>query len=167
MSIFPTSIALGVHILLSIDRPDVAQKEFVAARTWADDSLLIQLIEAYLGIYSGGREAQQAYYVYDELAQNPSETGKLSSVPSLTGKAVARIVVGEFAEADAVLSEAAELVSYLKVAKEIRRVQLLTCMELHSCRMQKMSMYWPTKFLLHMSLQRAHKAVHCKLLWQI
>lgn len=104
------SIALGVHILLSIDRADVAQKEYAAARTWADDSLLIQLIEAYLGIHSGGRAAQQAYYVYDELAQNPSEAGKVSSVPSLIGKAVAKAVSGEHAEASTVLTEAGELV---------------------------------------------------------
>jgi coatomer subunit epsilon len=36
-------IALGVHILLSINRQDLAQKEFSAARGWADDSLLIQV----------------------------------------------------------------------------------------------------------------------------
>jgi coatomer protein complex subunit epsilon len=104
------SIALGVHILLSIDRPDIAQKEYTAARKWADDSLLIQLIEAYIGIHSGGRAAQQAYYVYDELAQNPSEAGKASSVPSLVGKAVARLVSGEHAEASTVLTDAGELV---------------------------------------------------------
>lgn len=125
-----------MHILLSINRPDLAQKEYAAARTWADDALLIQvrlswreeltvakevshqafshelqLIEAYLGIYSGGRAAQQAYYVYDELAQNPSQAGKLSSVVSLTGKAVARMVSGEYTEADTVLAEAIGLVS--------------------------------------------------------
>ncbi|UZJ51653.1 hypothetical protein CBS101457_000973 [Exobasidium rhododendri] len=102
-------IALGVHILLSINRPDLAQREYAAARKWADDSLLIQLVEAHLGIYNGGRAAQQAYYVYDELAQNPTQAGKPSSVASLTGKAVARIVSGEYAEASTILTEALEL----------------------------------------------------------
>ena len=37
------SIALGIHILLSINRTDLAQHEFAAARQWADDSLLIQV----------------------------------------------------------------------------------------------------------------------------
>lgn len=36
-------VALGVHILLSIHRKDVAEKEYQAARVWADDSLLIQV----------------------------------------------------------------------------------------------------------------------------
>ncbi|PWN94403.1 hypothetical protein FA10DRAFT_274336 [Acaromyces ingoldii] len=103
------SVALGVHILLSINRPDLAQKEYTAARTWADDALLIQLIEAYIGLYSGGRPAQQAYYVYDELAQNPAQAGKPSSVGVLTGKAVAHMVAGNRAEAEKVLAEAAEL----------------------------------------------------------
>ena len=76
-------------------------------------SIFSQLIEAYLGIYSGGRAAQQAYYVYDELAQNPSQAGQPSSVPSLTGKAVARMVSGEYAEADTVLTEAYDLVGIL------------------------------------------------------
>lgn len=116
-----------------------------------------------MGIYSGGREAQQAYYVYDELAQNPSEAGKPSSVPSLTGKAVARIVVGEFAEADTVLSEAAELVSYLtNIASE--RTQL-TCVSFF--RMLKTPKCWPTKSPLLMFQQRAHKVKPCKLHCQV
>ncbi len=44
-------IALGIHILLSINRIDLAQAEFNAARAWADDSLLIQVRE---GDRSGG-----------------------------------------------------------------------------------------------------------------
>jgi coatomer protein complex subunit epsilon len=62
-------------------------------------------------VYNGGRAAQQAYYVYDELAQNPSQAGKSSSVASLTGKAVARMVSGEFTEASTILTEGSDLVS--------------------------------------------------------
>lgn len=72
--------------------------------------MITQLIEAYIGLYSGGRPAQQAYYVYDELAQNPAQAGKPSSVGVLTGKAVAHMVAGNRAEAEKVLAEAAELV---------------------------------------------------------
>jgi coatomer protein complex subunit epsilon len=104
-------IALGVHILLSINRLDAAQKEYNAARAWADDSLLIQLIEAHIGIYEGGRAAQQAYYVYDELAQNPAHAGQASISTSLTGKAVARMVSSEYQEAASTLTEASRLVS--------------------------------------------------------
>ena len=51
-SFVPHSIALGVHILLSINRPDLAQKEYEAARKWADDSLLIQVRGFFLFLTS-------------------------------------------------------------------------------------------------------------------
>lgn len=68
-----------------------------------------QLIEAHIGIYEGGRAAQQAYYVYDELAQNPAQAGTSSIVTSLTGKAVARMVSSEYDDAAASLTQAIEL----------------------------------------------------------
>ncbi|KAE8232202.1 hypothetical protein CF326_g2765 [Tilletia indica] len=103
------SVALSVHILLSIHRPDLAQKQYEDARAWADDSLLIQLIEAWLGLSTGGRAAQQAYYVYDELAQNPSLAGSKNLVTVLTGKAAALAVQAKYAEADKILADAASL----------------------------------------------------------
>ncbi|KAK0530395.1 hypothetical protein OC834_003327 [Tilletia horrida] len=102
-------VALSVHILLSIHRPDLAKQQYDAARGWADDSLLIQLIEAWLGLSTGGRAAQQAYYVYDELAQNPSLAGSKNLVSVLVGKAAALAVQGKYAEADKVLADAAAL----------------------------------------------------------
>ncbi|PWN95775.1 hypothetical protein FA09DRAFT_326454 [Tilletiopsis washingtonensis] len=87
--------ALAANILLRIHRADLAQKEYAAARQWADDSLLIQLIEAYLGLTSGGRAAQQAYYVYDELAADPAYVASATAVPALVGKAVAMLVQGD------------------------------------------------------------------------
>lgn len=92
-----------MHILLSINRLDLAQKEYNAARTWADDSLLIQLIEAWIGLKSGGTAAQQAYYVYDELSQNPS-TGHSASV--LNGKAAAQAALAHYEEARGAFDEA-------------------------------------------------------------
>ncbi|KDN37991.1 hypothetical protein K437DRAFT_251559 [Tilletiaria anomala UBC 951] len=102
-------VALGIHILLSINRVDLAQKEFTAARSWADDSLLIQLIEAWIGLVQGGRSSQQAYYVYDELAQNPAQAGKPSTVNVLTGKAAAQMVLGQWKAAAATLEHAEKL----------------------------------------------------------
>lgn len=102
-------VALGVHILLSIHRLDLAEKEYLAARTWADDSLLIQLIEAWIGLAKGGRATQQAYYVYDELAQNPSAVGTKNAVPSLVGKATALAANGDWEGARKQLEEAARL----------------------------------------------------------
>ncbi|PWN53060.1 hypothetical protein IE53DRAFT_384496 [Violaceomyces palustris] len=102
-------VALGVHILLSINRPDLAQKEYLAARTWAEDSLLIQLIEAWLGLAKGGRASQQAYYVYDELAQNPSNSGSANIVNSMVGKAIAMASNGDYKGAKKELEEAGKL----------------------------------------------------------
>ncbi|SPO21516.1 related to coatomer epsilon subunit [Ustilago trichophora] len=102
-------VALGVHILLSIHRLDLAEKEYLAARTWADDSLLIQLVEAWIGLTKGGRSTQQAFYVYDELAQNPSAAGTVNAVPSLIGKATALAANGDWAGANKQLDEALKL----------------------------------------------------------
>lgn len=102
-------VALGVHILLSIHRLDLAEKEYLAARAWADDSLLIQLIEAWIGLAKGGRSTQQAFYVYDELAQNPSAQGTVNAVPSLVGKATALAANGDWDGAKKQLEEAARL----------------------------------------------------------
>ena len=102
-------VALGVHILLSIHRLDLAEKEYLAARTWADDSLLIQLIEAWIGLAKGGRSTQQAFYVYDELAQNPSAARTKNAVPSMIGKATALVANGDVEGAEKQLDEALKL----------------------------------------------------------
>lgn len=102
-------VALGVHILIAINRLDLAEKEYLAARTWADDSLLIQLIEAWLGLSKGGRNTQQAFYVYDELAQTPSTAGTQNSVASLIGKATALAASNDVEAANKQLDEALRL----------------------------------------------------------
>lgn len=102
-------VALGVHILLSIHRLDLAEKEYLAARTWADDSLLIQLIEAWIGLAKGGRSTQPAFYVYDELAQNPSAARTKNAVPSMIGKATALAANGDVEGAEKQLDEALKL----------------------------------------------------------
>lgn len=44
------SVALQVQILLSQDRLDLARQAYEQARTWAEDSLVIQLCEAWIGL---------------------------------------------------------------------------------------------------------------------
>lgn len=103
------SIALAVHILLLIHRPDVAQKLYDSARTWAEDSLVIQLVEASLGVYKGGRPAQQAYYVYDEFSSlaASSEEGKGARLASMRmGRGVALMRRGEWKKAEESVREA-------------------------------------------------------------
>ncbi|SNX82740.1 related to coatomer epsilon subunit [Melanopsichium pennsylvanicum] len=102
-------VALGVHILLSIHRLDLAENEYLAARAWADDSLLIQLIEAWIGLAKGGRSTQQAFYVFDELAQNPSASGTVNAIPNIIGKATALAANGDWTAANKQLDEALRL----------------------------------------------------------
>ena len=102
-------IALGVHILLAIHRVDLAEKEYLAARQWGDDALLVQFMEAWIGLVRGGRSTQQAYYVYDEMSQNSNIVNTANMVPLLVGKAVAQAAQGEANAASATLSEAEAL----------------------------------------------------------
>lgn len=71
----------------------------------------VQLIEAWLGLAGGGRSSQQAYYVYDELAQNPAHASQPSTVQVLVGKAAAQMVLGNYKEANQTLEQAEQLVS--------------------------------------------------------
>lgn len=125
------SVALIVQIHLQQNRVDLALKEVQAAKRWAQDSLLVNLAEswvgmrivcsvsscfcslrvvdpmdvanAYLGI-QGGEKYQSAFYVYEELASAPGTSAPLSIV----GQAVAEIHLGRLPEAEAALSAALE-----------------------------------------------------------
>lgn len=44
------SVALQVQILLSLDQLAAAQQAYQAAKVWAEDSLVIQLCEAWIGL---------------------------------------------------------------------------------------------------------------------
>ena len=97
-------------------------KEVQAARRWAQDSLLVNIAESWVGlrvvgcsIFSnpgcharsivcaqGGEKYQQAFYVYEEMAQAPST----SATKSLVGQAVAEIHLGRLPEAEAALQQA-------------------------------------------------------------
>jgi coatomer protein complex subunit epsilon len=43
-------VAVIVQIYLSINRPDRAKKEFERAKNWAEDDILLQLIESSVGL---------------------------------------------------------------------------------------------------------------------
>jgi len=93
-------------------------KEVQAARRWAQDSLLVNLAESWVGLrvvgylkhirrwhaddLQGGEKYQQAFYVFEELAQAPSTT----STQSLISQAVAEIHLGRNEEAEAALQQA-------------------------------------------------------------
>jgi len=96
-------VALIVHIYLSISRADLAKKEYEAAKKWADDSLLIQMIEATIGLAVGSKTLQTAQYIYAEQASAP---GSSENAAIITAKAVAQIMLGQYSEAEATLNEA-------------------------------------------------------------
>ncbi|KAM0254714.1 hypothetical protein ACHAQJ_006495 [Trichoderma viride] len=93
------AVALIVQIHLQQNRTDLALKEVAAARRWAQDSLLVNLAEAWVGVRVGGEKYQQAFYVYEELAQGSSTF----SVPSLVAQAVCEIHLGRLEEAQSAL----------------------------------------------------------------
>ncbi len=99
------AVALLTQIHLSQNRTDLAVKEVQAAKRWAQDSLLINLAEAWLGMRLGGEKYQSTFYVYEELASAPSAT----SPTSLVGQAVAELHLGRLPEAEAALQQALQM----------------------------------------------------------
>ncbi|PWY94807.1 coatomer subunit epsilon [Aspergillus sclerotioniger CBS 115572] len=98
------AVALIVQIHLQQNRSDLALKEVQAAKRWAQDSLLVNLAESWVGMRVGGEKYQAAFYVYEELASAPSTAAPLSIV----GQAVAELHLGRLPEAEAALSAALE-----------------------------------------------------------
>ncbi|KAG7288666.1 hypothetical protein NEMBOFW57_005020 [Staphylotrichum longicolle] len=96
------AVALIVQIYLQQNRTDLAVKEVAAARRWAQDSLLVNLAESWVGLRLGGEKYQQAFYVFEELAQAPAT----SSAQSLVSQAVAELHLGRTEEAQAALDQA-------------------------------------------------------------
>ncbi|RVX71791.1 hypothetical protein B0A52_04190 [Exophiala mesophila] len=97
------AVALLTQIHLIQNRTDLAVKEVQAAKRWAQDSLLINLAEAWTNLREGPSDKyQSAFYVYEELANTPGNT----SPTSIVGQAVAEIQLGRTEEAEAALQQA-------------------------------------------------------------
>ncbi|KAG8427770.1 hypothetical protein J3459_006376 [Metarhizium acridum] len=96
------AVALIVQIHLQQNRTDLAVKEVSAARRWAQDSLLVNLAESWVGLRVGGEKYQQAFYVFEELAQAPST----ASIRSLVSQAVCELHLGRLEEAQTALEQA-------------------------------------------------------------
>ena len=96
--------ALIVQIHLQQNRTDLALKEVSAARKWAQDSLLVNIAESWVGLRVGGERYQQAFYVFEEMAQGTST----SAPKSLVGQAVAELHLGRLPEAEAALQQAVQ-----------------------------------------------------------
>ncbi|KAH8670946.1 coatomer epsilon subunit-domain-containing protein [Xylariales sp. PMI_506] len=98
------AVALITQIYLEQNRTDLALKEVKAARSWAQDSLLVNLAESWVGLRVGGEKYQQAFYVFEELAQAPST----SSTTSLVSQAVCELHLGRVEEAQSALEQAVQ-----------------------------------------------------------
>ncbi|KAL0953740.1 hypothetical protein HGRIS_004929 [Hohenbuehelia grisea] len=98
------AVSVIVQIYLSINRPDLARKEFDRAKKWAEDDLLLQLIESTIGLVSGKDGYSNCNSFYTEQIGNPS----LSSPHLLTARGVTRILRNEFPEAKSDLEESME-----------------------------------------------------------
>ncbi|KAK3838439.1 MAG: coatomer epsilon subunit-domain-containing protein [Linnemannia elongata] len=87
------SVAVVVQIYLQMNRLDLARKEVEACKSWAEDAMLAQLMEAWY---------QNAYYIYEEIATSSTSP----TVKSLIGEAVCNIQMGHYPEAEGILQEA-------------------------------------------------------------
>ncbi|KAI8633911.1 coatomer epsilon subunit-domain-containing protein [Xylariaceae sp. FL1651] len=96
------AVALITQIHLEQNRTDLAVKEVAAARRWAQDSLLVNLAESWVGLRLGGEKYQQSFYVFEELAQAPAT----SSTVTLVSQAVCELHLGRVEEAQAALEQA-------------------------------------------------------------
>ncbi|KAK9695627.1 hypothetical protein K7432_012864 [Basidiobolus ranarum] len=95
-------VALIVQIYLKLDRTDLARRELNATKNWAEDAILAQLIEAWIGVQIGGPKYQEAFYIFEELSQNLAAT----TVKLLNGQAICNIHMGRYPEAESLLLEA-------------------------------------------------------------
>jgi coatomer subunit epsilon len=81
---------------------DLAKKEFDRARKWAEDDLLLQQIEASIGLLTGKDSYSNPHSYYVEQLHNPS----LSSAHLLLSRGVTHLLRGELPEAQSDFAEA-------------------------------------------------------------
>ena len=134
-------VALIVQIYLSINRPDLAKKQFDRSKRWAEDDLLLQLIESTIGLVTGKDGYSNTSSFYTEQLGNPS----LSSPHLLTARGVTRILRNEIPEAKSDLEESLQqqkgnseaeaayvVAAGLGATKPVEAEELWTCVSLMS-----------------------------------
>jgi coatomer protein complex subunit epsilon len=117
------AVAALISLYLSprLRRPDLARSLYTSAKAWADDAILLQMAEAWIGATTGsaagnsnGREPggyQSAFYVFDEITNTAVSKPHQVNVVGLNGKAITQLAMGHVEEAHANLTEALKVVS--------------------------------------------------------
>ncbi|ORZ10423.1 coatomer epsilon subunit-domain-containing protein [Absidia repens] len=95
-------VALAVQIYLQMDRLDLARNEVNHAKSWAEDALLLQIMEAWVGLRVGGEKYQEAFYIFEEFGQSNSA----QTIKVLNGQAASNLAMGRYPEAESLLLEA-------------------------------------------------------------
>mmetsp|Transcript_41545 Transcript_41545/g.64859 ORF Transcript_41545/g.64859 Transcript_41545/m.64859 type:complete len:209 (-) Transcript_41545:106-732(-) len=94
-------VSLQVQVYLKMARVDIAEKSHALMSRMEDDATLTQLTTAWVNLGLGGEKVQEAFYIYQELADKYNETPLL-----LNGMAVCQMHMGKFDEAEKYLLKA-------------------------------------------------------------
>ena len=115
------NMAIGVQVLISMNRLDVASAHADKMSDIDDDAPLTQLAHAWVGSRQGGRKLQEAYYIYQELGDKFAWTVKLHN-----GLACCQMQMERWDDAEAELLQALE-----KNAKDVDTLANLVVVSLH------------------------------------